>query len=86
MVACPYSRPEEPLATRWRRSEDASTYLEPVRAVEADDEVYIMTNFKGRPESGLRLPTGTIPASGNTSDMPFADYFRVRGGMMAQHN
>lgn len=30
-------------------------------------------------------PEGTLPASGNTLDMPFADYFRVEGRKIVEH-
>ncbi|MCA1691522.1 MAG: ester cyclase [Acidimicrobiales bacterium] len=60
-------------------------HMELVRAVEADDEVYITGRFKGTHEGDLISSAGTIPASGNTLDMPFADYFRVSGGVIAEH-
>jgi ketosteroid isomerase-like protein len=30
-------------------------------------------------------PEGTIPASGKTIDLPFADYFGVKGGKVVNH-
>jgi ketosteroid isomerase-like protein len=59
--------------------------MEIVRAVEAEDEVYITGRFKGTHEGDLVSPQGSIPASGNSLDMPFADYFRVSGGKIAVH-
>ena len=59
--------------------------MEVVRAVEADDEVCITGRFKGTHTSDLVSPQGSIPASGNALDMPFADYFRVRGGRITEH-
>lgn len=59
--------------------------MELVRAVEADDEVYITGRFKGTHEGDLVSPEGTIPASGNSLDMPFADYFRLSEGKIAEH-
>ncbi len=56
-----------------------------VRAVEADDEIYITGRFQGTHTGDLVSPQGTIPASGNALDMPFADYFRVSGGQIAEH-
>lgn len=60
-------------------------HMELVRAVEANDEVYITGRFKGTHEGDLVSPEGTIPASGNALDMPFADYFRVSGGKIVEH-
>jgi steroid delta-isomerase-like uncharacterized protein len=59
--------------------------MELVRAVEANDEVYITGRFKGTHEGDLVSPQGTIPASGNALDMPFADYFRTSGGQITEH-
>ena len=59
--------------------------MELVRAVEADNEVYITARFKGIHQGDLVSPQGTIPASGNALDMPFADYFRVSQGKIAEH-
>lgn len=59
--------------------------MEVVRVVEADDEVYITGRFKGTHDGDLVSPQGTIPASGNSLDMPFADYFRVSQGKIAEH-
>lgn len=59
--------------------------MELVRAVEAGDEVYITGRFRGTHSGDLVSPQGTIPASGNVLEMPFADYFRVSGGRIAEH-
>ncbi|MGH9265417.1 MAG: ester cyclase, partial [Acidimicrobiales bacterium] len=59
--------------------------MQVVRAVEAGDEVYITGRFKGTHQGDLVSPQGTIPASGNALDMPFADYFRVRDGRIVEH-
>ena len=60
-------------------------HMEVVRAVEAGDEVYITGRFKGTHQGDLVSPQGTIPASGNTLDTPFADYFRVGGDKIIEH-
>ena len=60
-------------------------HMELVRAVEAGGEVYITGRFKGTHEGDLVSPQGTIPASGNSLDMPFADYFRVSDGKISEH-
>ena len=56
-----------------------------VRAVEAGDQVYVSGRFKGTHSGDLVSPQGTIPASGNSLDMPFVDYFRVQGGKIVEH-
>ena len=56
-----------------------------VRAVENGSEVYITGRFQGTHQGDLVSPQGTIPASGNTLDMPFADYFRISDGRIAEH-
>jgi ketosteroid isomerase-like protein len=56
-----------------------------VRAVEAGDEVYVTGRFEGTHEGDLVAPQGTIPASGRSLAMPFADYFRVRAGKIVEH-
>lgn len=58
--------------------------MEVGRAVEDGDEVCVVGRFKGTHTGDLVSPQGTIPASGNALDMPFADYFRVRGGKIAE--
>ena len=60
-------------------------HMEIVRAVEAGDEIYITGRFKGTHQGDLVSPQGTIPASGNILDMPFADYFRVSGDKIVEH-
>ncbi len=59
--------------------------MEVVRAVEADGEVYLTGRFKGTHTGDLVSPEGTIPASGTSLDLPFADYFRVSGGKIVEH-
>ncbi len=60
-------------------------HMELVRAVEAGEEVYITGRFKGTHSGDLVTPQGTLPASGNALDMPFADYFRVQDGKIVEH-
>ena len=59
--------------------------MELLRAVEAGDEVYITGRFTGTHQGDLVSPQGRIPASGNSLDLTFADYFRVRGGKIVEH-
>lgn len=58
--------------------------MEVARAVEAGDEVCMIGRFKGTHTGDLASPQGTIPASGNSLDMPFADYFRISAGVIAE--
>jgi len=60
-------------------------HMELVRAVESGDEVFISGRFKGTHQGDLVSPQGTIPASGNSLDLPFADYFRVEDGKIVEH-
>ena len=53
------------------------------RVVESGDEVCMIGRFKGTHQGDLVSPGGTIPASGNSLDLPFADYFRVSEGKIA---
>jgi steroid delta-isomerase-like uncharacterized protein len=59
--------------------------MEVVHAVEAGPEVVIEGRFRGKHTGDLVTPQGTIPASGTDLDLPFADYFRVEGGKIAEH-
>jgi ketosteroid isomerase-like protein len=60
-------------------------HMEPVRVVESGDEVVVNGRFKGTHRGDLQAPQGTIPASGNTIDAPFMDYFRVENGRVVEH-
>ena len=57
-----------------------------VRAVENGDEVFVEGRFQGHHSGDLQTPAGTLPASGNEIDLPFADYFCVRDGQIVDHN
>lgn len=59
--------------------------MEVVRAVEGADDVYLTGRFKGTHKGDLVSPQGTVPASGNSLDLPFADYFRVHDGKIVEH-
>jgi steroid delta-isomerase-like uncharacterized protein len=60
-------------------------HMQVVRAVESGDEVFVSGRFKGTHQGDLISPQGTIPASGNSLDLPYADYFRVEGGRIVEH-
>jgi steroid delta-isomerase-like uncharacterized protein len=57
--------------------------MEVDRTVESGDEVCMLGHFNGTHTGDLVSPNGTIPASGNALDLPFADYFRVTDGKIA---
>ena len=56
-----------------------------VRAVEADDEVFVRGRFQGTHTADLVSPEGTLAATGNTLDLAFADYFKVQDGRIVAH-
>jgi steroid delta-isomerase-like uncharacterized protein len=56
-----------------------------VRAVESGDEVFAAGRFRGTHSGDLVTGQGTLPASGNSIDVRYADYFRVEGGRVTAH-
>ena len=60
------------------------SYMELLRVLELDDEVYVTGRFRGTHEGDLVTPIGTVPASGRTLDLLFVDYFRVRHGLIVE--
>jgi len=61
-------------------------HMEIIRIVESGDELVVHGRFKGTHQGDLHSPQGTIPASGNTIDVPFMDYFRVEDGRIVDHH
>jgi steroid delta-isomerase-like uncharacterized protein len=61
-------------------------HMHVVKAVEAGDEVFVEGRFRGTHTADLVTPQGTLPASGRALDLPYADYFRVAGGTIAEHH
>ena len=59
--------------------------MEIVRAVESGDEIYVSGRLKGTHENDLVGAEGVIPASGNAVDLPYADYFKVKDGLIVEH-
>ena len=57
-----------------------------VRAVENGTEVFVGGTFGGTHSGDMVMPQGTIPASGNVLSLPYADYFRLADGKIAEHN
>lgn len=60
-------------------------HMEIVKALESDSEVFLHGRFKGSHTGDMVTPQGTIPASGNTIDLSYADYFRVEDGKIVEH-
>lgn len=61
-------------------------HMHVVRAVESGSEVFVSGRFRGTQEGDLVSAQGTIPASGKTLDLPYADYFRVEDGLIVEHD
>lgn len=59
--------------------------MEILRAAEAGDQVFVHGRFRGTHTADLVSPGGTLPATGNTLDLAFADYFRVQDGRIVAH-
>src|SRR5436190_652703 len=53
--------------------------------VESGDEVVVLGHFQGTHSGDLASPGGTIPASGNTLNLRFMDYFKVDAGKIVDH-
>ena len=60
-------------------------HMEVVRSVESGDEVFVSGRFRGTHQGDLVSPQDTLPASGNSLDLPYADYFRVEDGQIVEH-
>jgi steroid delta-isomerase-like uncharacterized protein len=60
-------------------------HMQVVRAVESGNEVFVSGRFRGTQQGDLVSPQGTIPASGNALDLPYADYFRVEADQIVEH-
>ena len=60
-------------------------HMEVVRVVESANEVHVSGRFKGTHRGDLVSPQGTIPASGNAIDVPFAEYWKVDQGRFVAH-
>ena len=60
-------------------------HMEVVSVVESGDAVAVQARFKGTHRGPLATPQGEVPASGNTIDMPFADFFRLGDGTFVEH-
>jgi steroid delta-isomerase-like uncharacterized protein len=54
--------------------------------VEADDTVAVQGSFIGTHTGPLQGPAGSVPPTGRSLDLPFADFFRVRDGKVVEHH
>jgi steroid delta-isomerase-like uncharacterized protein len=61
-------------------------HMEIASVVEADDAVAVEARFKGTHTGPLQTPQGELPASGNTIDVRFADFFRLSGDTFVEHH
>ncbi len=59
--------------------------MEIVRAAEAGAHVFVHGRIRGTHTADLVSPGGTLPATGNTLDLAFADYFRVADARIVAH-
>jgi steroid delta-isomerase-like uncharacterized protein len=60
-------------------------HMEVRNAVDGGDEVFLEGRFVGTHTGDFVTPEGTIPASGRTISLAFADYFKVRDGLVVEH-
>jgi steroid delta-isomerase-like uncharacterized protein len=60
-------------------------HMEIVSVVESGDAIAVEARFKGTHTGALATPQGEIPASGNTIDVRFADFFRLGDDKFVEH-
>ena len=60
------------------------SHMDVSRMVTVGDDVWVTGNFKGTQTGDLAGEQGTIPASGRTIDIPFAEVFTIRDGRIAR--
>jgi steroid delta-isomerase-like uncharacterized protein len=53
--------------------------------LDGGDEVFVEGQFVGTHTGDLVSPQGTLPPSGNKIELRYADYFRVRDGLIVEH-
>jgi ketosteroid isomerase-like protein len=61
-------------------------HMELVKTVENGEDLFVEGRFRGTHTAAMVTPQGTLPASGNKLDLPFADYFRVQNGKIVEHH
>ena len=64
---------------------DAHMKIDRIVESASGDEAFVAGHFQGTHKGDLVSPQGTIPASGNSLDMPFVDYWQVEGGKVVAH-
>jgi steroid delta-isomerase-like uncharacterized protein len=67
------------------RSALPDAHMEIVSVVEAGDRVAVEARFRGTHRGALATEQGEVPASGNTIDVPFADFFRLGDDTFVEH-
>jgi steroid delta-isomerase-like uncharacterized protein len=60
-------------------------HMEVDHVVDNGDEVFLEGRFVGTHTGEFPTPQGTLPASGNTIELRFADYFKADGGRIVEH-
>lgn len=56
------------------------------QVLEAPDAVAVEATFVGTFTAPLASPQGEVPPSGQPFELPFADFFRFREGLVAEHH
>jgi steroid delta-isomerase-like uncharacterized protein len=54
--------------------------------VESGETVAAEASFAGTFTGPLASPQGEVPPTGNAFELPFADFFRFRGGRVSEHH
>jgi steroid delta-isomerase-like uncharacterized protein len=60
------------------------SHMDISRMVSAGNEVWVTGSFRGTQTGDLVGEQGTIPASGKSFDLPFAEVFTIRDGRIAR--
>lgn len=83
--AGPLTKPEHRALGEAFKAALPDSRMEVINAVEGDGEVYLEGRYLGTQTGDFVTPDGTLPASGRSIDLPFADYFKVRDGKIVEH-
>ena len=60
------------------------SHMDVSRMVTVGDDVWVTGRFKGTQTGDLAGEQGTIPASGNAIDIPYAEVFTIRDGLIVR--
>ena len=89
---CAFNMPAGPLDKTGHRAMGeafkaalADAHMVVDNAVDGGDTVFLEGRFIGTHSGDFQTPDGTIPASGNKVELPFADYFKVSNGKIVEH-